>query len=423
LPALSEQYLDLLALEWRARGEGIDSYTCDFRDLCEWDDRMQAYADALVLIDGKAGDLALKRLEDPLTEADLFAIALQALRTRDRSLNHACLALVHGLPQMTHPYRAALEWASWPDIEAAAELLHAEEELQQILILHALAHHEVVLAPQEVDHWLQRLAPSPEARITALRCSLLRGEPAWAVSAREWIDAPEPELQLTAAEALITFGDAGQRRAMLPRLRDLALTSGKVAEQAARGLLVIPCTEAQDLLDALSADPGRQRLYLQGLGWAGDIAAVPILTEALDDPAVARISSAVIGMLTGSNPVRDNWQGETPALPAVADNVDPDSDDIPLLDPDSGLPWPSRAGFEAWWQARRDYLPPNCHYLAGRPRESGHLLHILHTGCLAWRHDAAWLIQIMTRGRRLACTDPAPRQQHLLNTDKETNHA
>lgn len=420
---LSEHYLDLLSLEWQRRRERIDSHACDFLDLCQWDARMQAYGDALTLIGRGIGDLALHRLADPLTEADLFPIALLGLRTKNESLNRACLALVQGLPQMLAPYTAALEWAKRSDIEAIAKHWPEANVLQQILILHALAHHEAVMEPREIDVRMRTLAPLPEARTAALRCALLRGEPQWAKAAREWLDSPDSALELTALEALIVFGETEQRRSALPRLRDLALAGDLVGEHAARKLLPIPCNESRQLLEALAADPERRRLYLQGLGWTGELAAVPVLSEALDDASSARLAAAVLGMLTGSDPVLHDWQGQPPASPAVSATEDADSDAIAPPDPDSGLPWPSRAGFEKWWHGWRDSRPHDGRYFAGQPRDSLQLSKILRSGRLAWRPTAAWLLQISTRGRRLDCADPAPRQRYLLHTVKETQHA
>ncbi len=420
---LSEHYLDLLSLEWQRRRERIDSHACDFLDLCQWDARMQAYSDALTMIGRGIGDLALQRLADPLTEADLFPIALLALRSRNESLTRACLALVQGLPQMLAPYTAALEWARWPDIEAIARHWPEAEVLQQILSLHALAHHEAAMEPREIDLRMRTLAPQPEARTAALRCALLRGEPQWAKAAREWLDSPDSGLQLTAFEALIVFGETDQRRSALPRLRDLALAGDLIGERAARKLLPIPCNESRELLEALSAQPERRRLYLQGLGWTGDLAAVPVLSEALDDTSSARLAGAVLGMLTGSDPILHDWQGQAITPPAISVTEDTDSDTIAPSDPDIGLPWPSRAGFETWWQGWRDTHPQDRRYFAGLPRDAPHLSKILRSGRLAWRSTAAWLLQISTRGRRLDCADPAPRQRNLLHTVKETQHA
>lgn len=422
LDELSEHYFDLLALAWRRRNQQLASYGHGFDDLTAWDTRLRAYIEALVLLKRQACPQGLERLNHALTEAELFALTLLALATRDGPLTRACIGLVQGMPHFIDAYAAALTWASWSACRDGLALWPKDDAGHRQLYLHALAHHDVGLSPQRIKHWVEGLPPQPRVRIAALRCAVLRDEAEWAGQARRWLETPHPALRLAAAEALMVFGPAGLRPTMLPLLRDLALDPAHpvVGENAARKLLTLPCTEAQELLEALAADPDRQRLYLQSMGWAGDPQAVPPLSERLDDPLNARLAASVIGMLTGAHPVRDGWQAAEPPSttpPAAATQAD---DAMPPPDPDAGLPWPDRSLFSSWWQNRCDDWPADQRYLGGRPRTRAELLGILQHGVLAWRPQAAWRLQIVYRGPRFPWRASAQRQHRHLATFTET---
>lgn len=419
---LSTHYFDLLALAWRRRSKQITSYHHDFKDLTDWDARILAYLEALVLLKHHSCPQGLERLSDPLPEEELFALNLLALTTRDTGLSQACVGLVQGMPRFLEPYAAALTWADWPACEDSLRRWPNDDESYQQLCLHALAHHDVALSPQQINSWIEGLSPQPRIRIAALRCAVWRGEAEWASQANQWLETAHPELRLAAAEALIVAGPTQDRRTMLPVLRDLALDSKHpaVSENAAQKLLTVPCTEGQELLEALADDVKRQRLYLESLGWTGDPRAVPLLSERLDHPSDARLAAAAIGTLIGSHPVRDGWQANEPPQAPIQSQAPQAEDALPPPDPDAGLPWPDRELFSRWWQTRCDNWPTHRLYLGGRPREHAELRGILRQGVLAWRPQAAWHLQIVHRGRRFPWRAPAPRQHYHLTRNVET---
>lgn len=424
LKDLSTHYLDRLALAWRRRNKQIASHHHDFNDLIDWDRRILTYLEALALLEPQACCQGLERLSEPLLDEELFALALLALRTRNKPLTQACISLVQGMPHFIEPYAAALAWVDWSACEANLNQWPNANEPYLRLHLTALSHHHVELSPQQIKNWVGSLSPQPQIGIATLRCGILRGEPEWALKANEWLKTDHSGLRLAAAEALIVLGPSRARRKMLPILRDLALDSShpSVCEDAARKLLTVPCSEGQELLEALEVDPNRQRLYLEALGWTGEPAAIPLLSERMDDPQQARLAGAVIGALIGSHPVRDGWQAE--ARPETDHPGDtPDAEDaLPPPDPDAGLPWPDRGRFSDWWQRQSDNWPVSQRYLGGRPRDNSELHAILHQGILAWRPQAAWHLQIVQRGRGLPWCAPAPHQKHHLVTYVETHH-
>ncbi|MET0026297.1 MAG: hypothetical protein ABW101_01570 [Candidatus Thiodiazotropha sp.] len=421
---LASHYLDRLALTWRRRSKQITSYHHDFSDLLEWDSRILTYLDALTLLEDQICQEGLERLDAPLLDEELFALTLVALRTRDIPLSQACIGLVQAIPRLIGPYAAALTWVRWVDCEAHLELWPKDNDHYLKLYLAASAHYPVVISPQSIQHWVASLTPDPQVGIATLRCGILRGEAEWTTHAQEWLDADHSGLRLAAAEALIVFGSTQARRDMLPVLRDLALDprDPAVSENAARKLLTVTCNEGRELIDALETDTDRQRLYLQALGWTGEPAAIPRLSERLDDPRDARLAAAVINALLGTHPVRDGWQTEAQSQSDPSGDLSEAEDALPPPDPDAGLPWPDRERFSQWWHNQRHNWPENQRYLGGRPREHAALHDILHQGVLAWRPQAAWHLQIVQRGRRFPWQAPTPHQKHHLANCAERLH-
>jgi uncharacterized protein (TIGR02270 family) len=417
---LATYYFDRLALAWRRRNKLIVSYHHDFNDLSEWDGHIHAYLEALVLLKDYACPQGLERLKDPLLNDELFTLALLALTTQDTSLTQACIGLVQGMPNFIEPYAAALTWVDWVACQPHLNLWPNHDESYHRLYLTALAHHNVTLSPQAITTWVEGVSDHAQIATATLRCGISRGEAEWTIKASEWLEADHPELRLAAAEALIVLGPTRSRRELLPILRDLALDShSTVSENAARKLLTIPCSEGQALLEALAVDENRQRLYLEALGWTGETAAIPLLSERLDNPQQARLAAAVIGSLTGSHPVHDGWQADAPPQ-ATPPEADPGNDALPPPDPDAGLPWPDRARFENWWRKQSNQGSTRQRFLGGHPRELDNLHKILRQGRLAWRPQAAWHQQILQRGRRFPWRAPASHQHHHLALSAES---
>ncbi len=417
---LASHYSDALAFEWRQRRRRCESTAYDFAQLIRWDQRIEAYLKGFDLLGSVGVDQGLERLEDPITEGDLFSLTSQALIARHQRLMQACISLVQAMPHFSRAFHAALEWMDWSAVEFALGLWPFDDPLRQAVVLRSLASHVVHVEPGYAASSAPRLSTAPWVQLSALRCALSRGEPGWAMHAPDLVNAASHELQLAAAEALIVFGNQDQRLNALSVLRTLAVGgSGQVAMLATRELMTLGGAEAEHLLDALASDPARTRQHLAAMGWGGELACVPRLAEWLDSPEHRRAAAAALTTLTGSCPQRDGWAVETDGNTTKAD---PHSDHIPAGDPDVDLPSPDRAAFAGWWhEYQQTSHGTSGRRLAGRPREATHLLAILREGRLAVRPQAAWLLQVATRGRRLPHLAPARQQtaqiDHLMESD------
>ena len=413
--ALGTHYCDVLAFEWRRRRRRAESVAFRFDHLKAWDARLASYLRAFRLLGPDGRQSIHERLGDPLSESELFAVAVSAICGRDRMLLRACIAMVQAMPNFSSAFNAALEWTEWEDVEFALALWPREDPLRQSFVLRSIAAHEVAIAPGYAADCAARLAPTPYVQLAALRCGLARGEAGWVANAPALFDATHAELRLAAVEALLVFGSDPERRDALARLRDLALGRGRVAMLATRALMPLQCGPAHQLLEALLGRPDRIRQLIAAMGWSGDLIHLPALVEWLADAAFARPAAAALTELTGSVPAADGWEAMSP----VADDGGGVGDEAMPDDVDEGLPWPDAERFAAWWDARAGACPVGPRYLGGQPRSAATLLETLVDGRLSSRPQAAWLVQLSARGRRLGHLAPAFRQQELIDVIEE----
>ncbi len=418
---LSTHYRDMLGFEWRQRRRRAESAVHTFAQLCEWDARMQACLEGFTHLERIDGLPLFDGLHEAVSEAELYALSCQASVGRHKDTLRACIGLVQALPNFKPAFSAAMQWLDWPSAEFALDLWPADDPARQALMLEAIAHHGLTGAPGEVARCVARLAETPAVQHGALRCALDSGIAEWAARAPDCTGSDDTEVRFAAAQALIVFGAEPLRHAALTVLRDLALGTSRVVMPASRELMTLGGTESHELLEALSADPPRQRQFVMALCWSGRLAHLPALIRLFDDPPVARLAGAAVSILTGSIAASDGWAVDPPhrlsassrAQPLEGEVPDAESDRLPSADPDADLPWPDQAAFERLRVQMN--LPTNDQrVIAGRPRTTEHLMRVLQAGQLATRPQAAWLLQVATRGRRLPHLAPAAHQQALM---------
>lgn len=418
---LSTHYRDMLGFEWRQRRRRAESAVHTFAHLREWDARMQACLDGFTHLERIGGPSSFDSFHETVSEAELFALTCQASIGRRKDALRACIGLVQALPSFKPAFSAAMQWLDWPRAEFALDLWPADDPARQALMLEAIAHHGLTGAAGGVTRCVARLAETPAVQHAALRCGLDSGIAEWALRAPDCIDSDDAEVRCAAAQASIVFGADALRRAALPVLRDLALGTTPIAMLAGRELMTLGGTESHELLEALAADPGRQRQFVMALGWSGRLAHLPALTRLFDDRAVARLAGAAASILTGSVAAEEGWATDPPHhLPggsktkSFEDELpDAESDRLPSADPDAELPWPDRAAFERL--LLQAHLPTTEErVIAGRLRTTAHLIGVLQEAQLATRPQAAWLLQVASRGRRLSHLAPAAHQQALM---------
>ncbi len=153
---------------------------------------------------------------------------------------------------------------------------------------------------------------------------------------------------------------------------------------AVRYLLAYSLCDPRMLIRALSEEEKEDaRLLIQAMGWSGLTEYIPSLTTLFDEQRYARLSMLSVVAITGSLPERDGWQmKKEDEIPPASD---PDSTDIPEIDPEQGVSWPDRTAFNHWWQANKGRLDSEIPYLCGQPVTSEGLATVITNGYLNLR--------------------------------------
>lgn len=409
---LAEHYTDRLALNWRRRRKLLGSPAADFAALADWDARLDVALEALWLLGPVARQHMTRCLESPVNPGAAFAVVCHALHSRQGDLAEAAAAIVRTVPPLHGALVAALQWCEpsplWHRIAATLPLAERFD-------LIAARHRDApALLPAALDE-LKAAGPTSGALAAGLRCLRHQGQAALALAGLHHLQAADAQVRRQAAQAVLALAPQERQASAVEALLALVRDDGSQREPAARCLALHCPRRVLPLLDELRArDAGAcTRLYLQALGWSGDVAAVPQLIEQLSSPAHARVAAGAITLLTGLDPVRDGWQGE-PLAAALPRPDDASSTAIAAADPDAGLPWPARAAFEALWQgARARYCGAHV-LLGGRPATTEHLGTVLRQGPLPWRSLAAARLQRLSGGALFPTALPARAQVALF---------
>lgn len=410
---LADRYADLLAMGWRRRANMLASSSVDFSDLAEFDDRLLAALESLLLL----GEPAARRLQvstpEPVRAGEMFAMTLYALASDNHAMLDACQALATAIPDLRVGMIDAFEWvpATLP-VRARIEALPGSARLQLV----GVRHRDFAGVAEHALEQLQTIQePTATEIVDALQLVRNVGRHDLATAARRYLDHEAPDVRLAAAQTLFSLAPEDHTPAACAvidqLLADAAVDFG-VFGGALHSLALHAPERAPHHFERLRQS-GEIRLYLMALGWLGRIGAVPVLMQHLAEPQTARVAAASLSLITGADPVRDDWQGPNMLLNAHDELAD---SEIPAIDPDAHLPWPDATAFSAWWRMHAAQFDGTHHYFAGRPITAEWLGEVLISGPLAWRPLAAEHLQRLTRGPRFPTRLSAPAQRALFQT-------
>lgn len=411
---LADQYADRLALNWRRRTQLLWSASADFGALMDWDERMDAALQALVLL-GQVSDVHLRRrLDNAISAGEAFAMLCHAVESGNDELADATAAVAATLPSLQPALVGALAWCaggtSW---QRQVERLSPAARFDLV----ATGHRSASAMLDPALDALNNDDPASPAWASALRCLRHAGHARHASTALLKLRHDDERIRQQAARAVIALLPADQGAAAVDTLLTLARGAGPQAAVALLGLAPVQPSLALATSAALrDKDPalwGRTRVQVAGS--AGQVRVVPELIELLDSPDLARVAAAAIRQITGLDAVRDDLQGPSLAR-ARARDADALSAEIPEIDPDAGLAWPSRTRFAQRWLADKGRFKESTTYLGGEPVTAAHLRAVLVKGPLPWRRVAAARLQQLNRGALFPTQLPAREQSALLTS-------
>ncbi|WP_254640465.1 hypothetical protein [Burkholderia sp. GbtcB21] len=410
---LADRYADLLAMGWRRRTNMLASSAVDFSDLAEFDDRLLAALESLLLLGEPAALRMQVSTQEPVRAGEMFAMTLYALASDNHEMLDACQALATAIPDLRVGMIDAFEWVpATPRVRARIEALPSSVRLSLVGVRH---RDFAGVAEQALEQLKMIQEPTAAEIVDALQLVQGVGRHDLASAARRYLDHEVPDVRLAAAQTLLALAPAEHTPAACDALdqlfTDAAVDAGAFGG-ALRSLALNAPEHAPHHIERLRQS-GEIRLYLIALGWLGRIGAVRVLMEHLADPRTARVAAASLSLITGADPVRDDWQGQKMLLNAPDELAD---SEIPDVDPDAHLPWPDATAFAAWWHVHGSRFDSAYRSFAGQPITPEWLGEVLISGPLAWRPLAAEHLQRLTRGPRFPTRLSAPAQRALFQT-------
>lgn len=281
---LADQYADLLAIGWRRRTNMLASSAVDFADLAEFDDRLLAALESLLLL----GEPSTRRMQvstpDPLRAGEMFAMTLYALARDDNKMLDGCQALATAIPDLRVGMVDAFEWApATPQVRARIEALPSPIRLPLI----GARHRDFDGVAQQALQQLQIISEPTAAEIVdALQLVLGVGRHDLATGAQRYLDHDVADARAAAARTLLSLAPGARESAACDALDKLLsdfAADTRVFGNALRCLALHAPDRVPRYFDRLD-EPGLVRLHLMALGWLGRIDAVPTLIEHLAAP-------------------------------------------------------------------------------------------------------------------------------------------
>ncbi|EDW2262113.1 hypothetical protein [Salmonella enterica] len=380
-PLLAEQYADMLAQDYRLRNVLLSSYHHDFSSLLQFDRRMQAYLDGMLLLKEETSEYLRGQLQELLSPGELFSVGLFAANANDEFLLSGCLGLVQGMPRLLPSLLAVTVWMSeasvlWPLIMSHPACRAFVSVMREGITTPPIFTQQEIISLLEngqcVDFllWFLRKNNSP-LFVPAIKQVLSSGQEA---------------LILQGCRAILCLRPLSDEYIEIVREQLLLLASSKktdIRTQAVRYLLACAICEPRTLINTLSEDKEDTRLLIQAMGWSGLAEYIPSLAAFFDEQRYARLSMLSTVAITGSLPERDGWQiKKEDAPPPTADT---NSAEIPENDPEQGVSWPDRTAFNHWWQANQAHLDSERSYVCGQPVTSEGLKAVIANGYLNLR--------------------------------------
>lgn len=379
-PLLAEQYSDMLAQDYRLRNALLSSYHHDFSSLLQFDKRMQAYLEGMLLLKEETAEYLRGQLQELLSPGELFAVALFAANTNDEFLLSGCLGLVQGIPRLLSSLLAVIGWI--PKNSALWSLIMSHPACRAFS---SVMREEITISSVFTQQEIMSLLENRQCVDFLLWFLHKSHSPLFVPAITRVFNSGQDNLILQGCRAVLCLRPWSGEYIEIAKEQLLLLANSKkkdISTQAVRFLLAYSLCEPRALISVLS-EKGDTRLLIQAMGWSGLAEYIPSLTAFFDDQQYARLGLLSVVAVTGSLPERDSWQMNKEDVTPLA--TDPNSAEIPENDPEQGVSWPDRTAFNRWWRANQGRFDTGTSYLCGQPVTSEGLAAVIANGYLNLR--------------------------------------
>jgi uncharacterized protein (TIGR02270 family) len=383
-----EQHVDNAAALWLLRDEATDQPQYGLRHLAKLDNQIDAHIDGLLLAGDEGLRLAWANLEKLQGPGELFIVAVLALAERNEDLLERAVASAEVIPELSRGLSGALGWVGPASLRGlVAAWLDSSSPLRRRLGVIACSHHRA----DPGDRMADILGDEPIVRARALRLAGEIGRLDVRAAIASALDSKDSDCRFWAAWATGLLGD---RRAAIAHLKPFASASNPFQRRALDlAIRLDNHADAVGWLRMLAANPANARLVVAGAGILGDPVAVPWLIEKMRVPELARIAGESFVIITGTDLLEHDLDGEAPDSFSLADPLDERAD--------ADLPWPNPDSLLSWWSREGTWFKPGSRYLGGAPLDHDVCLNVLYHGSQHHRRAAAHELTLLNPGRKL----------------------
>lgn len=410
------QHAEESAFCWLLRNHAVTEPHYSLSDLSLLDASLEAHLDGL-RIAGDAGWGSAKEnlgFEEPGEVFTASVLALDAWIEGEKRRLDIVTACLDGEPDLVNGLISAMGWHRFETIESLVRVFSSEKRsfLKRCAIGACAIHRQDpgILLPRGMDD------DDPFVRARAFKAAGELGRNDLLSTIAGHVDADDPDCRWQAAWTAGLFND----RQGLPTLFSVAENGGERAEDAcAMAVRVMNPGESEPWLNMLMAVPRLARIAVKGYGAMGIPGNIPKLLQMMEDSDLARSAGEAVSMITGVDLAYEDLDKDPPEGFEAGPTEDPKDENVDS-DPDEELPWPDPELVPQWWNENKNRFQANTRYLAGRPVESKHLIHVLKIGYQRQRIAAAVELAMMHPGTSLfEVRAPGKRQESLLRTADE----
>jgi uncharacterized protein (TIGR02270 family) len=410
VPAIVQQHVDDAAALASNRLRLVTAPYATLRHLDDFDRRLRAHFEGLRLAGEEGWALSEASLET-VASGTVFAVAVQALDSRDEARLFRLVPLVQAVPETSRGLRAAFEWTERSRLQGTvAGLLRHPDDFCRMIGVGACGAHRV--DPGLVSGGFLN------AKTAALRACVFRT--AGDLGLLELRPACQEAVGRDPGEAVAPWAAwsgvlLGDRERCLRFLVEYGLANDIDDDVALHlALQAMPLTAAHSVLQPLAEDPGRHRRLIRGSGIAGDAAYIPWLIKQMIELPTARAAGEAFGTICGLDLGEAALDRPAPEHFESGPNDDPEDPNVEM-DADDGLSWPDVDKIDAWWASNSHRFHKGTRYFMGEPVTHEHCIHVLKNGNQRQRMLAAQYLCLLEPGTPLFNTSaPAWRQQSLL---------
>ena len=406
-----EEHAEEAAFLWQQRDSAVRDPDFDLDDIMEWDERVDAHLDGL-LIAGEAGweHTAGLGFDEP---GEFFTGLWLAIALGKAPQITELLVLAEANPEAHRGLISALGWLQPDKLQGVVKsLLGSGNPHHQRIGIGACAVHRVNPGAG-LEIALQSEHPALRARgLKAIGELGLAGKLS---DAESNLDHAEDECRFWASWSA---GLLGSEKA-IDNLKSFARIAGPRRRQAVELVIkLIPHKAAHNWIRELAAQPEGLRWALMSAGYLGDPFYLEPLMKQFPSEEVGRVAGEAFEHITGLNIYEQSLE-IIPEVTPISENEnwdeESDEDDPMLPDDDEALVMPDPDKMAAWYRDNHARFSPGQRLICGEPLSERQLQQVLSSGQQRQRRSAAIELAIAKRGTPLfEVRAPGRRQKNSL---------